>query len=257
MSCIKLDILEKSFAPMKVVYRSSDVEQKSVQRFLSVDPKADEFPSWSPYNYTLNNPINLIDPDGRAAVKAQNNPIPSVIPVNKFVGWQRQGSPFFDSFYSRNNKAPECLDYAKEQMRVVGTTAGGAMTSSNMYTYDEKKGANTGVAEKAVNYMMQAIDDGKPVLVGVDLKPGSPNADKTTDHFVVVVGYQSNEDGSVSFRFFDNASGSPAQGANENNVLTYDPQTGVIRGQSQTSYGQQYNEYRVSQVRVTETIGDP
>jgi hypothetical protein len=38
MGCIKLDILEKSFVPMKVVYSSSDVEQKSVQRFLSVDP---------------------------------------------------------------------------------------------------------------------------------------------------------------------------------------------------------------------------
>jgi len=35
-------------------------------RFLSVDPLADEFPGWSSYNYTLNNPINLFDPDGQA-----------------------------------------------------------------------------------------------------------------------------------------------------------------------------------------------
>lgn len=237
-------------------YYGARYHHPKISVWMSVDPKANEVPSWSPYNYMLNNPINLIDPDGRAAISVQNNPIPSIIPVNKFVGWQRPGIPFFDSFHSRNNRAPECLDYAKEQMRVVGTTAGGAMTSSNMYTYDEKKGANSGVAEKAVNYMMQAIDAGKPVLVGVDIKPGSPNSDKTTDHFVVIVGYQSNEDGSVSFRFFDNASGSSTLGANENNVLIYDPRTGVIKGQSQTSYGQHYNEYRVSQVRVTETIGD-
>jgi RHS repeat-associated protein len=34
--------------------------------WLSVDPLAEEYPGWSPYNYTLNNPINLVDPDGKA-----------------------------------------------------------------------------------------------------------------------------------------------------------------------------------------------
>ncbi len=37
-----------------------------VGRFLSVDPLADAIPAWSPYNYVLNNPVKLIDPDGRA-----------------------------------------------------------------------------------------------------------------------------------------------------------------------------------------------
>ena len=31
----------------------------------SVDPLAEEFPSWSPYNYTLNNPVKYIDPNGK------------------------------------------------------------------------------------------------------------------------------------------------------------------------------------------------
>ncbi len=35
-----------------------------IGRFPIVDPLADNSPSWSPYNYTLNNPINLIDPTG-------------------------------------------------------------------------------------------------------------------------------------------------------------------------------------------------
>tara|TARA_R110002049_G_scaffold286226_1_gene467888 strand:+ start:2895 stop:3947 length:1053 start_codon:yes stop_codon:yes gene_type:complete len=38
-----------------------------VSRWMSPDPLSDEFPSWSPYNFTYNNPILNIDPDGRAA----------------------------------------------------------------------------------------------------------------------------------------------------------------------------------------------
>ena len=36
--------------------------------WLSVDPMSDEYPSMSPYNYCANNPIKLIDPDGRIVV---------------------------------------------------------------------------------------------------------------------------------------------------------------------------------------------
>lgn len=32
--------------------------------WLSVDPMALKFPNWNPYNYTMQNPINLIDPSG-------------------------------------------------------------------------------------------------------------------------------------------------------------------------------------------------
>jgi len=32
--------------------------------WLSVDPMAEKYPSWSPYSYTLNNPVRYVDPTG-------------------------------------------------------------------------------------------------------------------------------------------------------------------------------------------------
>lgn len=34
-------------------------------KWLSVDPLADKYPGWSPYNYVSNNPLRLVDKDGR------------------------------------------------------------------------------------------------------------------------------------------------------------------------------------------------
>lgn len=34
--------------------------------WISPDPLSEEFPSWSPYSFSFNNPIRFVDPDGRA-----------------------------------------------------------------------------------------------------------------------------------------------------------------------------------------------
>ena len=36
-------------------------------RWLSPDPLAEEFPEWSPYNFTYNNPLRFVDPTGLAS----------------------------------------------------------------------------------------------------------------------------------------------------------------------------------------------
>ncbi|TXJ24897.1 MAG: hypothetical protein E6Q24_15225 [Chitinophagaceae bacterium] len=41
-------------------------DNSSASRWYSVDPLADKFHEWSPYNFVYNNPIRFTDPDGRA-----------------------------------------------------------------------------------------------------------------------------------------------------------------------------------------------
>ncbi|PID57947.1 MAG: hypothetical protein CR986_08505 [Ignavibacteriae bacterium] len=42
-----------------------------IGRWLSVDPLADKYPGWSPYNYTACNPLNNYDPNGMEPNKSQ------------------------------------------------------------------------------------------------------------------------------------------------------------------------------------------
>ena len=49
-------------------YHGARFRNAALGMWLSADPLADEYPSQSPYNYALNNPVVYYDPDGREVV---------------------------------------------------------------------------------------------------------------------------------------------------------------------------------------------
>ncbi len=49
------------------------MDHELMTMWLSVDPLADKYPSISPYNYCMRNPVKLIDPDGRDTINCQMN----------------------------------------------------------------------------------------------------------------------------------------------------------------------------------------
>jgi hypothetical protein len=65
MDCLKLTYQENE-PLLKCVWNRNE-PKKTVQWFYTVDPKAEKYPGWTPYHYCHNNPIVLIDPDGRSA----------------------------------------------------------------------------------------------------------------------------------------------------------------------------------------------
>lgn len=55
-----------AFAETDTIYSESKLDPTVISRWMNPDPLADEFPSWSPYNFVYNNPIRYTDPTGLA-----------------------------------------------------------------------------------------------------------------------------------------------------------------------------------------------
>jgi hypothetical protein len=50
------------------ILSSQIIQPEQLLRWLSVDPKSNDYPDMSPYNFVANNPVFYIDPDGRKFV---------------------------------------------------------------------------------------------------------------------------------------------------------------------------------------------
>jgi hypothetical protein len=60
-----------AFVDSENLCQDETIQPDVVSRWISPDPLAMKFPNWSPYVYVNNNPIILVDPDGREPIKPQ------------------------------------------------------------------------------------------------------------------------------------------------------------------------------------------
>lgn len=195
MGCIKLDILEKSFVPMKVVYSNFDFEQKNVQRFLSVDPMADhpKLIGTSPYAFALNNPILYFDADGAFPIEIH---VRSFAPFNYFGGglWKGDGNNRrFSTIYAGNtSRIRQITSYETTTMASSSTAYGGQSHSrygANAFS-DAKIEDDFSFGNRVYTHLS---GDNDALVPGVDYGGPTHDIDVWTD---VHIGVTANKDGS-------------------------------------------------------------
>lgn len=87
-----------------------------------MDPLAEDYPGWSPYNYVLNNPVKLVDPDGRSVNDCTG--CPDNAKIGEQVSHREFGELTYNGNYWEDSQGSNILD------EVVITAEGGKSNDS-------------------------------------------------------------------------------------------------------------------------------
>ncbi len=162
-------------------YRGARFYDSDIGRFLSVDPLAADFASVSPYVYTLNNPVFLVDPDGKA-------PIPPGVIVSKVrnENGKTTGVRVSGTVYIYGNQAnPDLASSLQSEINNAWNGGPSSVTwTKNDQSYDvefdisvvavsidEAKSLSEGNTDKSVNFLR--VYEGDETVFGSSFKGNS------------------------------------------------------------------------------------
>ncbi len=206
-----------------------------IGRFTGRDPHAQHYPDWSPYHYAANNPVLITDPTGMDWYSSNDGAVKWVEGSDEIEGYTNIGANYTHNIgggisitYNQNvaesimftamgaegwvsqiANGINCYEACTTMLSNEGTTTAGRSSEVVMTNTGEngRAGSATANTQGGLSVLNKNIENGRPVIVGVDYKSGSPNADGMTDHFVVVSGKtETLSNGRVtttSYRFFD------------------------------------------------------
>jgi len=257
--------------------------------WLSIDPMSDKYPSLSPYCYTADNPVVLVDPngmdwydftdengnyyqlwrEGNAATIVvngdtyQNIGPTNTIRINKNVEMTYTQNELTsmtyigiesDNWESQITNGINCYQACSEMLKNEGVQTAGRANEILVTGLGEngRAGNPTSNAQNGFNAIDNALEQGDPIIVGVDYQNGSPNADKMTDHFIVVSSKTETLDkgkvSSTTYNYFDPRTSDPDLGTSPTNKLTI--QNNKMVGTYNYYKGNQILNYTVTTVRT-------
>ena len=119
-----------------------------------------------------------------------------------------------------------------------------------LYVEDSGKLKRVGDPQKGFNMINESLKQEIPVLVGLDYNVGSPNSDKTTDHFVLLTGRGYDEDKQQYFFYFietGHRRSKASSALSERNRLYYDENQGMFIGRK---LAKAKRNYSIVQIRI-------
>lgn len=119
-----------------VLILNQELSQDQLSRFLTIDPLAEKYYSWSPYVYVMNNPLKYIDPDGCSTWVMQNSD-----GTYRVVGGNLKDKDYNIYVYS--------LD--KDKGLVRGNSIGVTTSMTSFYNTDANDGKGSWVKGATIN----------------------------------------------------------------------------------------------------------